>query len=88
MYEYQNPVTPALELLTKRMEAGELKPKQFAMVARELMRTAIFAYKNRDRGLSLADGSTVTEALMWSEDNGLVTVLSPISFSEVDGLEL
>lgn len=88
MYEYQNPVTPALELLTKRMEAGELKPRQFDMVARELMRTAIFAYKNRDQGLSLADGSTVTEALMWSEDNGLVTVLSPISFSEVDGLEL
>ena len=44
---YSNPVTPALELLTKRMEAGELKPRQFDMVARELMRTAIFAYRTR-----------------------------------------
>ena len=42
---FSNPVTPALELLTKRMEAGELKPRQFELVARELMRTAIFAYR-------------------------------------------
>ena len=42
-----NPITPALELLTKRMEAGELKPRQFDLVARELMRTAIFAYRTR-----------------------------------------
>lgn len=46
---FSNPITPALELLTKRAEAGELKPRQFEMVARELLRTAVFAYKNRDQ---------------------------------------
>lgn len=40
---FNNPVTPALELLLKRM----LKPRQFELVARELMRTAIFAYRTR-----------------------------------------
>ena len=44
---FNNPVTPALELLLKRMEAGELKPRQFELVARELMWTAIFAYRTR-----------------------------------------
>lgn len=60
---YSNPVTPALELLTKRMEAGELKPRQFEMVARELMRTAIFAYLTRP--MPEADALSVKERNLW-----------------------
>ena len=56
---FNNPVTPALELLLKRMEAGELKPRQFEMVARELMWTAIFAY--RTRPMPEADALSVAE---------------------------
>lgn len=38
-------VAKALALLTDRFDAGELKPRQFEMVARELMRTTVYAHK-------------------------------------------
>ena len=46
------------------MEAGELKPRQFEMVARALMRTAIFAY--RTRPMPEADALSVAERNLWT----------------------
>ena len=36
-------IAKTLELLTDRFDAGELKPRQFEMVVRELMRTIMYA---------------------------------------------
>lgn len=38
-------IAKTLELLTDRFDAGELKPRQFEMVVRELMRTVVYTRK-------------------------------------------